>query len=210
MNRILYWHGAALGAGATAAYLIWKLGWPLLDGFVLSLLAIVVACGAILGGGIVLAWRHIRRSPRILRPTVGVLIVLSLPPVACYQREKQHTPTFLASADSVRGVVTGRNVFGNLLITFPEDSSHLARMVAPKKHAHDQFASGDSIWVYQARPPSHRVDVWPPGPDWLVTTVRLLWFWGIAGVLLAGYGPLFKREPPTSERAVAESSGGAA
>jgi hypothetical protein len=84
MNRIPYWLGAALGAIATAGYQIWELGWPSPDGFVLTLLAILVAFGALVGGGIVLAWRHIRGNPRVLRLTVAMLIVLSLPPMACY------------------------------------------------------------------------------------------------------------------------------
>ena len=66
-----------------------------------------------------LAWRHLRQNTRWLRPTTVVLVLLSLPSVTCYQYNTQHTASFLASADSVRGEVTGRNVLGNLLVTFP-------------------------------------------------------------------------------------------
>ena len=198
MAKISYWHGVALGALATTGFLLWKTGVPPFEAFILILL--VVACGGIVGGGAVLAWRHVVRNPRVLRPIGAVLMILSLPSLTCYQRDKQQTPAFLARADSVRGVVMGRNVFGELGITFPVDSSHKARLVARKKVAHRQFKTGDSIWVYRERVPPHRIEVWPPGPDLRITLGRLAWFWLIGGVLLAGYGPLFKRESAGSER----------
>ncbi len=210
MNKISYWLGAVLGAGATAGYLLWEFGWPSLEPFILVLLSIVVASGAILGGGVVLSWRHVRRSPRILRPILIILVVLSLFPFACFQRDRHQAAALVAEGDSVRGEVTGRNLFGNLLITFPIDSARRARMVAPKKRAHERFVSGDSIWIYRERVPPYRVEVWPPGPDWRVATGRLLWFWGIAGVLLAGYGPLLKGLTSGSKRMALGSSEGAA
>ena len=186
-------HGVVFGVIATAGWLVRELGWPPLDLFFVLLFGTVVACGGIFMGGIVLAWRHVRHSPRLLRPTAAILLLLSLPPLARYQYDKQRTLSFLASADSVRGEVTGRNVLGNLLITFPYDSGRLARMVAPKKHAHQRFEAGDSIWVYRQRVPPRRIDVWPPGPDLRVTGMRLFWFWVIGGVMLVGYGPRIKR-----------------
>ena len=72
----------------------------------------------------------------LLRSTAAALLLLSVPPLACYQYERQRTPSFLASADSVRGEAMGRNVLGNLDIIFPADTGRLARMVAPKTHAH--------------------------------------------------------------------------
>jgi hypothetical protein len=158
----------------------------------------------------VLAWRHLRHSRRLLRPTAVVLALLSLPSLTCYQLNTQQTPSFLASADSVRGEVTGRNVLGNLLITVPPDSGSLARLVAPKKHAHKRLQAGDSIWVYRQRVPPHRLDVWPPGPDLRITATRLFWFWVVGGILLTGYGPLFRGTTADSKRAVEESTPGAA
>ena len=203
MSKISYWQGAAFGALATTGFLVWKLGVPPAEAFgepfIIGLLCVLLACGAIVGGGIVLAWRHVTRKPRMLRTTAAVLAILSLPSLTCYAREKQQTPAFLARADSVRGVVMGRNVFGELGITFLEDSSHRARLIAPKKMAHRQFKSGDSIWIYRERVPPYGVDVWPAGPDLLVTLGRLLWFWGVGGVLIVGYGPLFKQETASSQ-----------
>ncbi|HEY9514992.1 MAG TPA: hypothetical protein VIQ74_04865 [Gemmatimonadaceae bacterium] len=169
------------------------MGWPPLDLFFVLLFGFVVACGGIFMGAIVLAWRHVRRDPRLLRPTAGILLLLSLPPLACYQYDEQRMPSFLASADSVRGEVKGRNVLGYLVITFPYDSGHIARMVAPKKYAHERLEAGYSIWVYRQRTPPHRVEVWPPGPDLRVTAKRLFWFWVIGGVMLVGYGPLIRK-----------------
>jgi hypothetical protein len=48
MDKISYWHGAALGAGGTAGYLVWEFGWPPLDVFDVGLL-IAVTRGGILG-----------------------------------------------------------------------------------------------------------------------------------------------------------------
>jgi hypothetical protein len=203
MARISYWHGVVVGVLATVGYLLWKLGVPpsdAFDAFIVILLCIVVGFGGIVGGGIVLAWRHVLHNARVLRPTTAILLILSLPSLTCYAREKQQTPTFLARADSVRGVVMGRNVFGEQGIVFAADSGYKERLVASKKVAHRQFQAGDGIWVYRERLPPHRVDVWPPGPDLRITLGRLLWVWGIGGVLIAGYGPLFRQQPSRAER----------
>ena len=209
MVRVSYWHGVGLGTLATVGFLLWKLGVPpsdaFVDAFIVILLCIVLGFGGLVGGGVVLAWRHVAANPRVLRPTAAVLLLLSLPPLTCYARHKQRTPAFLARSDSVQGVVMGRNVFGELGIVYPVDSSHKARLVADKKVAHRQLQAGDSIWVYRERVPPHRVEVWPPGPDLRITLERLLWFWAIGGVLLAGYWPLFKRKPTVPERPLNES-----
>jgi hypothetical protein len=185
--------------------LVWELGWPPLDLFLILLFGSIEACGGIFVGGIVLAWRHVRHDPRLLRSTAAALVLLSVLPLACYQSEKRLTPSFIASADSVQGEIMGRNVLGNLLIRFPADSGRLARMVAPKKHAHQRLEAGDSIWVYRKRLPPRRVDVWPPGPDLGVFANRLFWFWVIGGVLMAGYGPIVRREYGSVGRPVKES-----
>ena len=194
MAKISYWHGVAVGVLATIAFLLWKVGVPSFDPFIVVLLSAVVAFGGVVGGGVVLASRHVARNARILRPTATILAILSLPSLTCYAREKQQTPAFLARADSMRGVVIGRNVFGELGVLYHADSSHLARLIASKKVAHRQFREGDSIWLYRERVPPHDIDVWPPGPDLRITLGRLLWFWGVGVVLIAGYGPLFKEE----------------
>lgn len=190
-------HGAAVGAFATAGYLLVRFGLLPADPFIWGVFVTLIACGAFFGAGVVLAWQHIIRKPRILIPTIAVLVILSLAPAACYQQAAHEAPSFRANADSVRGVVTGRNVFGELLVEYPRDSSRLGRLVARKKHAHHRFTPGDSIWVYRERVAPHRIDVWPPGPDLRVAARRLVWLWGIGGVLLAGYGPLFRREAAT-------------
>jgi hypothetical protein len=194
MQRIPFRYGFITGALMTMVWIVRKLGWPPLDLFFLLLFVTLVACGGIFAGGVLLAWRHVRGDPRLLRRTAAALLVVSLLPLACYQYQKQRAPSFIAGADSVKGLVLGHNIMGALLITFPADSNRIARMVAPKKHVHERFDSGDSIWVYRQRVPPHRLDVWPPGPDLRVTLTRLLWFWVVGGVLLAGYGPMVKRE----------------
>jgi hypothetical protein len=181
------------------------MGWPPFDLFLILLFGTIVASGGIFMGAMVLAWRHVRHNPRLLRWIAAILLLLSVPPLACYQSERQLTPSFIASADSVQGEIMGRNALGNLLITFPADSGRLARMVAPKKHAHERLDAGDSIWVYLQRTPPHRVEVWPPGPDLRVVANRLFWFWVVGAILLAGYGPIIRREYGSGRRAVKES-----
>jgi hypothetical protein len=188
-----YRFGAALGSLAVAGYLLMRFGLLPPDSFIWGLFLVVVSCGGLLGGGLILALQHVMRGPRVLVPTLTGLLILTLPFVACYQREVRATPTFLAEADSIRGVVTGRNVFGNLLVFYRVDSSHGGRIVAEQKGPHDRLGPGDSIWVYRQREAPHRIDVWPPGPDLHATLRSLLWLWGVGGVLLAGYGPLLKR-----------------
>lgn len=202
MARVSYRHAFLFGSLATTIWLVWEMGWPPLDLFFILLFGTIVACGGIFMGAILLAWRHVRHDPRLLRSTAAALVLLSVPPLACYQTEKRLTPWFMASADSVHGEIMGRNVLGNLLIRFPVDSGRLARMVAPKKHAHQRFEAGDSIWVYRKRLPPRRVDVWPPGPDLRVLANRLFWFWVVGGVLLAGYAPIVRREYGSSRRSV--------
>jgi hypothetical protein len=196
MLKVSYWHGVVVGVLATAVFLLWKTGVPPFYGEILAFLSVLLACGGIVGGGVVLAWRHVVRNPRILGPTAAILMILSLPSLTCYERDKQRTPAFLARADSIRGVVMGRNVFGELGITYSIDSAHRARLVARKKVAHRQFKTGDSIWVYREREPPYKTEVWPAGPDLRITLGRLAWFWLFGAVLLVGYGPLFKSERP--------------
>ncbi len=137
----------------------------------------------------VLGWLHVARRPRILAPTALVLALLSIPFLVSYHRERRAMPGFLAAADSVRGVITGRNVFRHLLITYRPDSAHLARMIAARKGPHDRLREGDSIWVYRQREPPHAIDVWPPGPDAGSMMRRLVWLWLVGGVFITGYGP---------------------
>jgi hypothetical protein len=179
--------GAILGAIATASYLLTELGLPPPDIFFWGVILILAGCGALLGGGVVLSWQHVRRAPRVLFPTAIGLALLSLLPATCYWSDTRAAAAVLADADSVRGVITGRNIFGELLITFRTDSG-ASRLVAPEKRAHSQFGVGDSIWVYRQRTAPHRVEVWPPGPDRYITARRLLWLWIIGGVLLVAYG----------------------
>src|SRR5437899_2288748 len=108
-----YWVGAALGAAATAGCLLRSVGWPPLDVDLVTLL-IVAPWGAILGGGVVLAWHHVQRNPRILRPILATLIILSLFPIGCYQLDWQRVAALVAAGDSVRAKVTGRNRYGEL------------------------------------------------------------------------------------------------
>ena len=179
--------GATLGAIATAVYLLTELGLAPPDAFLWGAFLALVGCGALLGGGVVLAWQHVRAAPRVLFPTAIGLALLSLLPATCYWSDTQAAAAVLAGADSLRGVITGRNIFGNLLITFRTDSGS-SRLVAPEKRAHSQFGVGDSIWVYRQRAAPHRIEVWPAGPDLHLAARRLLWLWIIGGVLLVAYG----------------------
>ena len=198
--------GAMIGAAAMVLYLLIRFGLPplaiFLDGFILLLAITLILFAAAIGSGLVLAWRHVARRPLILAPTVLVLLCLTLPLVLGYRRALRATPAFLASADSVRALINGRNVFGNLLITYRPDSAHLARAIADRKRAHNRLDQGDSIWVYVQREPPHAIEVWPPGPDAYYFARRLLWGWFIGGVLLASYVPLvrswFRKAPSQS------------
>jgi len=192
--------GATLGSVAMAAYLLARFGLPPADGFILSIFGVLILGAGVLGSGAVLGWLHVARNPRILVSSALLLGLLSIPLLVSYQRGRHATPSFLAGADSVRGVITGRNVFRNLLITFRPDSAHLARIVAKRKRAHDHLTESDSIWVYRQREPPHAIDVWPPGPDAASMMRRLGWLWLVGAVLITGYGPVLRawfRNPHT-------------
>ena len=184
--------GTILGVIVTAGYLLTVAGLVPPDPFLWGAFIVLLACGALLGGGVVLAWQHVHRAPRVLLPTAVSLALLSLLPAACYVNDTHKAAAVLTDADSVRGVVIGRNIFGNLLITVRADSV-VGRLVAPEKRAHSQFGVGDSIWVYRQRDAPHRIEIWPAGPDLYIAARRLMWLWAFGGVLLVAYGPVGRR-----------------
>jgi len=185
--------GALFGSIAMAAYLLFSLGVRPFDGFTWTIFVLMVVAGGMLAGGVVLTWRHAIDSPRVLIPTALALVLLSLPLVFSYRRDLRATPAFLAGADSTRGEIIGRNVFGNLLVTYRPNSSARARIVADRKRAHKQLGVGDSIWVYRQREAPHKIDVWPPGPDAGSMMTKVAWLWVAGGILIAGYGPVARR-----------------
>lgn len=182
--------GALLGGAGMVGYPIGRFGPPAPDAFEWFLWLLVVAFGAGLGLGLGLAYANIRRSPWVLRWSAVLLVPLSLWILWSHEAERRAVPSLRANADSVQAVVLGRNIFGNLLLHYPHRGG---RGVAPRKYAHARYAE-DSIWVYVDPQPPHRVlDVWPAGPDLLITLRWLLWLWLAGLVMLAGYLPSFGR-----------------
>lgn len=182
--------GALLGGSGMVGYPIGRFGPPAPDPFEYSLWLFVVLFGAGLGLGLGLAYTNIRRSPRVLRWSAVILVPLSLGILWSHEAERRAVPSLRANADSVRAVVLGKNIFGNLLLYYPHRGG---RGIAPRKYAHRRYAE-DSIWVYvDPQAPKRVLDVWPPGPDLLITLRRLVWLWLFGLVALAGYLPSFVR-----------------
>lgn len=197
--------GAALGAAWMAGLLLYLGLPPAFDADFAFICLLIVSMSALFGHGAGLTVQHISLAPGVLvRPAV-FLVPVSLLILWSHWQERRAVPEVLARADSARGVVTGENVFGNLLVYFryPDGGG---RLVAPRKHAHRLLSEGDSIWVYVERKPPHGfLDVWPAGPDWRATVRLLFWLWLIGVVILAGYGPLASRRlaKPLRQRAAA-------
>jgi len=180
--------GAAAAAAVTVVLLIWYLGAPF-DGFIAFLYAVVAGMSAFFAGGLVLAWMHVRRAPRIGRRACVALLPFTLLILGMHVHGRRAVPSMLAHADSVNGVVLGRNVLNNVGVLFVYRGAG-GRLMAPHKLAHRTLSAGDSIRVYvDRRPPYDYLDVWPAGPDVLGTSLDLFWLWLIGIVVLAGYGP---------------------
>ena len=177
------------GTALTAAWILWRFGFPPFDAFIWLLVLTALMCGALLGAATVLAVRHAKESPRRLWVVAIVLIVLSLPSLRSYYRWERRTPAFIVSSDSLQGFVEGHNWRHKLLLYFKSPEGP-RRVVAPRKYAHDHLAQGDSITVYVQRNPPHAFDTWPAGPDAAVLVVTLLWYWAIGGLVLTAYGPI--------------------
>lgn len=198
MRRV--WMGVAVGSVVTAAGLLFAFGPIPVDGFLWSLFAFLVAAGGLIGGGAILAWQHVRERPRRLWISFYVLVLLSFPILGRYYQRSAAVPSFREEAVSGRGIVTGRNVFGALLVTYHgpyRGEESVVRLVAERHRAHRGFEEGDSIWVFVepvvvGKP---RIEVWPLGPDLYMTLRLLLITWLLVSVPLLGYGPLMRQTP---------------
>ncbi len=189
--------GFALGGAAMAGFLLWLFGLPPLDGIIWVLCLLAITGAGLLGAGLALAGVHVRRAPGVLVGALTLLLPLTFLVFWSFHHEKETVPAMLARADSVRGVVYGRNAFGNLLV-FYQREGHGGRLVADKKQAHAGLVAGDSLELYFAREERPLgggisihplLDVWPPGPDLRQTLWRALWLWLIGGAILGGYVP---------------------
>ncbi len=183
--------GAAVAVGA----LVWDLGIPppraALDIVVWILFGAVALFGAIVGAGVVLAWRHTRESSIWISCAAGCLIVPSTLIVVPFIDKVRENTAFLAAADSTRGAVASKFVRGGprLQVTY-EVGGQQHRLLTPGGDwRYDQWGPGDNVWVYfqPTAPDSARIGRF--GPDAAQILRSLAWLWGVGGVLLLAYLP---------------------
>ena len=179
--------------------LVWDEGVPppsaALDSFVWVLFGGVALFGAIVGTGVVLAWRHAKQSSIwIICAAVCLLVPSALIVLPFINRTRANT-AFLAAADSTRGAVVEKFVRGGprLRVTY-EVGGQQHRLLTPSLDPavdwrYDQWGLGDSVWVYfhASAPDSARIGRF--GPDAAPMLKSLAWTWGVGGVLLLAYLP---------------------
>jgi hypothetical protein len=186
--------GAVAGVGAFVS----RVGIPparaALDLFIWLLFGGVALFGALLGAGIVLAWRNLRHSRApLLWATVGLLL-LSVPIVWPFLEERRRAAEFLAAADSTRGVVVNKFVRGGVrLVVDFHVGNERHRVLTPGKPSNDQWALGDSVWVFFLGTMPDSASVGHPGPDRAAMLRELAWLWGLGSVLLTAYLPAIVR-----------------
>jgi hypothetical protein len=180
--------GFAVGAAGMAVYLLRTSSRLPFDWLTWSVFAFVVACGGAFIGGVVLAWQNARQAPEILLRAAALLGLISLLPLGLHYSKVREAGTFMATADSARGVVTRRIVRGGvgLTVNFPVNADTLSvRRLVRSRESH--LTMGDSIWVYFQPGAPQDAFVGRPGPDWEPTLQWLAIIWVMGGVLLLGY-----------------------
>jgi hypothetical protein len=173
--------------------LVWDLGPPparaAFDSFVWILFGGVALFGAIIGAGIVLAWRHTKQSSIWIICAALCLLVPSALIILPFVRKTRANTAFLAAADSTRGAVVEKYVRGGPILK-------VAYEVGGQQHhlrtpggdwRYDQWVLGDSVWVYfqGSAPDSARIGRF--GPDARQMFKSLAWLWAVGGVLLIAY-----------------------
>lgn len=172
----------------------------LLDPIVWLVYGVVALLGAFSVISPVLAWRHVRESPRWLFGTLIGLLLLSTPAVSSFARDGREMRDFLATADSTRGIVADKYVRAgiNLVVEY-QVSGQPYRVTRRGKHpyvgtpAFSRWRRGDSIWVYYQPTAPETVLLGSRSPDRRVLYESLGKVWSVWGVLLTAYLPLIGR-----------------
>lgn len=193
-----------IGAGFAVGLFTGNAGLPplaaVLDPILWFVFAVLASIGAFFGAAVVLAWRHVRESPRWLFGTFLGLLLLSQPVVGSFIRESRVTQRFLATADSVQGVVANKYVRGHVhLIVEYRAGGRSYRVTKTGANpvwgtpAYSQWKRGDSIPVYYQAAAPEIVLVGHPGPELRALLESLAKRWIIGGLLLTAYLPLLVR-----------------
>lgn len=195
---------AAVGAVLSVAYVTWDGGPPplsaMLDVVVWLAYAVVASVGSFIGISIVLAWQHARSSPRWLLGTLAGLILLSMPPVLSFARETREARRFVATADSIHGVVANKYVRGaiHVIVDYKVGGQtyRIHKTGENPYYGTPAFAAwkrGDSIRVYyQPAMPQFPV-VGFPEPERKILMESLAKLWIVWSVLLTAHLRLIVR-----------------
>ena len=194
----------AFGAALAVGYLTWDGGAPplsaALDPVIWLVYMFIALVGAFAGISVVLAWQHIRESPRWVYGTLLGLLLLSVPGVWRFAQEARDTQRFLATADSTKGVVADKYTRGgvHLVVNYnvanhPHRITKFGRNPYVGTPAFSQWERGDSIWVYYQPATPEVAMVGHPGPDRRALMESLAKVWIVGGVLLTAYLPLIVR-----------------
>lgn len=168
-----------------------------LDPVVWVVYALVALVGAFSAISVILASRHVRQSPRWLWGTLAGLLLLSLPLLSSDRQKSRQMDRFLATADSVQGVVANKYVRGGirLVVEYRADGqTYRVTRTGANPHlgtpAFRQWERGDSIRVYYQPQSPQRVLVGRRSPDRRLLLESLVKMWGVWSVLLTAYLPL--------------------
>lgn len=172
----------------------------LLDVFIWLFYGVVASTGAFSAVSAVLAWRHVRESPRWLWGTLIGLLLLSLPILSSFIRETREMQRLVATADSTGGVVTNKYVRGGVYLVVEYQAGGQLYRVRKRganpiigTPAFSRWQRGDSIPVYYQPTAPEAVLVGHRGPDRRVLFESLAKAWGLWGLLLTAYLPLIVR-----------------
>lgn len=193
-----------IGAGFAVGAFTADVGPPplsaVLDPILWLVYAVLASVGAVFGVAVVLAWQHVRESPRWLFGTLLGVLLLSQPVVGPFNRESRDTQRFLATADSTQGVVLSKYVRGgvHLIVEYRVgDQPYRIQKTGKNPYwgtpAFSQWKRGDSIWVYYQPTGPEAVLVGHPWPDRRALIESLAKVWSIWGLLLTAYLPLIVR-----------------
>ncbi len=181
--------GIAAGAAVAATLVFTSTGGAPPDAFAWIIVAFIAAAGGCVGGAVVLAFVHVRRSPVVLLKAIVFLSAVSVLFLVPYSVDAFRAHTFLAHADSAQGVVTrtyhrgGKHLWVRYVISnSPGVVSDRARSATP------DLEVGDTVWVFSDPTVPARATIGHPGPDWTSALRSLVPLWAIGGVLFLGYG----------------------
>jgi hypothetical protein len=198
--RAAGWVGAGMAMGAVTA----DVGAPplrnVLDPVVWVVYAGIGGMGAFTGISMVLAWRHARESRRWLLATLIGLLLLSMPDVSSFLRERREMRRFLATAAWTQGLVADKYYRGtvHLIVEYRADGQlyrvrkwGLNPMLGTPEYS--RWERGDSIPVYYQPNAPRLVRVGHRGPELRILLESLAKVWSVWGVLLTAYLPLIVR-----------------